>query len=154
MLNSIFVEICAHCSVGELIPAYDHKADILVLGSNIQTEWLYGLDVNGSIIIDLTPEKIVTNIDLLISRSLWKVSKSISPYIPTAKKKSVKVKQESVLIKSFSDDLEIITNAERSLVQVYIGKKTRDLEIYSLSEKCAVFIANAKLAGFQAILGA
>lgn len=153
MESGITVRLLPPTPQGRLWPRYNADADILVAESRFHQEWPYGIDIDGRIIFDIDEQRRLANFDLHIARRLWKVRQGVGP--PTrAREHDIMFTTEALNEKSFSMDLEVTTNSERTEARILFGERpTLDaLEAVKLSDQCFAYVDDGRLAGFYVSL--
>ena len=131
----------------ELYPRYDKGADLLEVGSVKSRDWPFGIDIDGNLIFDIDENRIIANFDLLIRKSLWKVSSILQP--PKANKRAcIEVSQEAINHKSFNLPLEVTTNETKSIVCIMFGRIETNGTWIVLSRQCLAYVVKDYLKGF------
>lgn len=153
MESGITVELLPPTPQGRLWPRYDADADILVAESPFPREWPYGIDIDGRIIFDIDKQRRLANFDLHIPRRLWKVRQGVGP--PTrAREHDIMFTTETLNEKSFSIDLEVTTNSERTEARILFGERPalEAVQAVKLSDQCFAYVDGGRLAGFYVSL--
>ena len=147
----IEVVLCPPSGSGRLRPRYDEEADLLEVGSAAPREWPYGVDIAGTVIFDLDRAGVLANFDVLVPRRLWRVNSSLNT--PKASRKAdLQFTRETLIKKSFTMPVEMITNPARSEVMVTFGREIYTAEVIEISGRCLAFVVGRMLLGFFIIL--
>lgn len=153
-MNGISVKITELNEIGSLTPAYDKEANIVVVESKIESEWTYGLDIDGLIIFDATKHYVLVNFDILMARKLWKVVDKDFTSMLSGKviNGNIQFTKEAIEQKSFSLPVEVFTNKNKSEIKIEIGRNISYSDVVKLSSKCYALINGNYLSGFYLIL--
>jgi hypothetical protein len=147
LMDAIEVQICEMTATGRLYPRYDVQTNILEVGSRVVKDWTYGVDIDGTIIFDLTQDRILANFDLLVPRHVWKVDPLLS-FPKPSKEGCIRFSASTVRHKSFHLSKDFRTNANRSNVLVIFGNVDQNVVWIGLSEKCSAAVRGSHLVGF------
>ncbi|WP_299676075.1 hypothetical protein [uncultured Dokdonia sp.] len=95
-------EILENEKILRLYPKYDSESGILEIQTKTPTDWVFGLDINGTIIFDINDKFIIENIDILIPKWKWEKYSGKLPWSEKVlKNKSVIFTKETINKKSF-----------------------------------------------------
>ena len=129
----------------QLKPVYDSESDILAVGSDVQREWLYGIDIDGTVVFDLDAARRLANFDVLVGRRLWERG-STRAWPSQSPVGTLVFSQEAIARKSFSMPIRCVYDEERRILSVTFGKDPVDeLE---MSQGCLALLAGSELVGF------
>lgn len=136
-----------------LVPSYDRESDILAVSSNVDADWVFGVDIDGSIVFDLDSSRRLVNFDVHIPMSLWKPCR-LGAWPDSVEKGSVLFARETVAHKSFHLPLRLLYDDARQLVLVEIGtgstagSRIGQPQTVALSDCCIALVIRERLAGF------
>ncbi len=133
---------------GRLYPRYDEEADVLEVGSSVQRDWLYGVDIDGNVVFDLDSDRVLANFDLLVPKYLWKVTESAGRWSSPSQEADLQFHRETLKHKSFHLPLEVTTDEKRSLVSIRFGEVNQQARVIILSESCLALVEADHLLGF------
>ena len=130
-----------------IIPHYDNEADLLFADSIVHKVWPYGIDINGTLILDFDKNHVLSSIELIVAKRYWNVvdqleKPSSSPYA------CLSIAEESLKKKSFDLPLKVTTNRSRDLVCVtFVNLLNQPISV-KLSDRCIAYLYKEKLLGF------
>lgn len=148
MKENIKIKLNVHSWLGDLTPAYDKEAGLLTITSSSITEWVYGIDIDGTVIFDINKDHILENIDILVSAELWDVTETVKkPVIKTEGK--IEIEKESLLIKSFHcPRLKVLTNYNKTAISLLFDSKNTSYHGIQVSKWCVALVDQNTLIGF------
>lgn len=153
-MTSIRVELHVPTEAGRLFPRYAEEADFLEIQSSVARPWPYGVNVDGgAIVFDLDGERVLTNVDILIPRRHWKFVERLPAPRPTIAADIV-FDQETIDLQGVSCEIQVLTDPERSVALIVLGRSTCQTEAIELSERCTALVHTNQLVGFYVVVRA
>jgi hypothetical protein len=150
-MTAITVELRNSTPQGRLYPRYDTEADLLVIESQIAHRWPMGINIDGRVILDVDAERMLANVDLLISRRYWKVgTKPLLPLQPS--EADLLLSEASLMHKNFHRKLTIVSDESKSWVYMQFGEAQAEHSWIALSTQCFAELSTNELLGFYIIL--
>jgi len=136
-----------------LVPRYDEEVNVLDLGSGIRMPWVYGVDIDGTIIFDLNAERLLVNVEVLIPKKMWRVAPQTT--VPYPKRSAtLTFSERTIRHKSFSLPITIYTNRQRTSVLILFDDAMNNNNAWwvKLSHRCFAAVQHGRLVGFLAWL--
>ena len=151
-MNAIEIALREPAEKYKLYPRYDKEADILEVRSKVSRIWQFGIDIDGTIIIDIDADGVLANIELLIPQHLWKPMKSPIGPLQVSRASTLIFTEQSLRHKSFSLPLEVTTDLSRSYVHIRFGQEKQKALWVALSQSCLALVEKSYLLGFHIAL--
>ena len=147
MEPGLVVQLRTQSGSGRVRPQYDKEADILSITSSAPRAWLSGVDVSGTLIIDVDRDGVLANVDVVVPKRLWKVADLVLPDL-VVQRADVAFAKETLARKSFALRVAVSINRQQSLVLVRIGNSAHVSRAVQLSERCIALLDRDVLSGF------
>src|SRR4028118_644144 len=77
-MTGIPVSVAPPTPEGRLYPRYQNSIGILTLSTNVSRRCPFGINIDGSLILDFDEEGLLAGVELLLPMSTWKGKASIS----------------------------------------------------------------------------
>jgi hypothetical protein len=137
---------------GRLYPALDASTQIFELTSRVLRPWTNGADIDGRILFDTDEAFLLANVELVISRRLWREVSDIQMPI-CSKAADIQFTERTLRTKSFTASITVQTNRRRDMVLIRWGTWSSDAEWIRLSDDALALVADkSNLIGFFAKL--
>lgn len=145
-MSGIKVDIRRPTEAGRLYPYYDSESDILVLESQFERDWCYGVDVDGSIVFDLDSDRVLANCDLNIPMGLW--ARDLELVWPMEiRSGDIAFSKDTIAEKSFNVPITVQLGHSDRYARISIGEAAPN-NLIALSELCIALLARDELVGF------
>ena len=134
---------------GRLYYQYDAEIDkhILSMETNVRRPWLYEINIDNQILLDLDDERVLGLVDIMIPKHSWEVDAVLD--LPHAAQVADLIFPEVTHRYEFIElPIKVKTNKIRSYACVLIGSIEEKSIWIELSEKCLALVANDRLCGF------
>jgi len=131
---------------GQLKPSYDPDADLLAVTSESDSDWPYGIDIDGNIVFDLNASRVLANFDLHVAQRLWQKGATLDwpEGVPTG---SLIFAEAALQQKSFSLPLRLPYDPDHGILRIEFGTMKAS-ESLALSDSCVALLSNGYLVGF------
>jgi hypothetical protein len=151
-MNDILVKKTKSTEYGFLIPKYDEESAILEVTAKKSKDWVYGIDIDGSLIFDIDKDLLIENFDVCINKKYWKKIDKFPNYeLVDDTSHNIVIDKKCVKTKSFNyKDLIFLTDKkhENLMITFNLSNHDRILRMHKISSKCFCFINDDVLKGF------
>lgn len=148
-MKNIIVKIKEASGKCVLKPHYDNESGVLEITSDYRRDWIYGIDIDGNVIIDIDKSYKIANVDLLVPKKLWEVSSEFPCFAESKTFIDLLFDLEMIRYKSFNLPMKILCNMKKDQVMILIDSINNSTIKYGLSNNCYVLINDeTKLCGF------
>ncbi|MGH8174772.1 MAG: hypothetical protein ACREV5_00750 [Steroidobacter sp.] len=145
-VRTISVNVKPPTKAGRLYPRYDEESGILAVESSVQRDWLFGIDIDGTLVFDLDEQRVLANFDLHIPKDRWE--RDLGPDATLISRPGdLMLTPESIAQKSFNLPIRVRTDSQAQRLRIEIGVAKADHAV-ALSESCVALLARNDLVGF------
>jgi hypothetical protein len=132
----------------DLAARYDAEAGVLEIPVIPEEDWTNGIDLDALVVIDLTEDLAVANIDVLMPKERWRSGLAVQ--LPDRRISPVRlhVTKTALATKSFRSTPTIHTSSDGSIVQVVVPH-SGPVTALGLTTHCDALISKTELVGFQ-----
>lgn len=145
------IEVAAEELMSELpdLPArYDAEARVLDIPVISGEEWMKGIDLDALVVIDLTEDLAVANIEVLTPRERWKPGLPVQVTDRGTSPVRLRVTPAAVARKSFRSTPSVHTSPDGATVQIVVPDNAPATAV-KLTKQCVGLIRRGQLAGFE-----
>ena len=148
-MDNLAVKILPSSEEGALYPRHDSESDYVTLDSRISQEWPFGINIDNLIILDFNSKRILSSVEVLKPRRLWK----------KASVESIDAKRQSGCLALADDnpkksrffmpeEINVVLDIDRTIAQLVFGALVPPLVAVRLSPKCEAIVSSGNLVGF------
>jgi len=145
-MTALTVRLCAATQQTAPHPRYDRDSDVLVAKTGVLGAWVFGLNIDGLLNLDLIADGTLAHVELVYPRGRWKTAPDIQR--PQAVRSAALAFTEGAIAhKDFDLPVEATTDSAHSWVWIGIGEHRRGGQWVALSSSCLALIIGKELTG-------
>ena len=146
-MKSIRIAVVPAKPENELAVRYVREANTLAAESASTKPWLYGVDINSTVIFDLDEDRVLVNIDVHAARPRWRRTRGGS-WPENARAGCLMFARSAVKHKSFNIPLRLDYDGSAGILHLRIGEPRAHTMAVRLSDRCVALAADGELLGF------
>ena len=136
-------------SSGASAPSYDRESGILEVPIIEGEQWTNGFDLDALVVVDVTDDLAVANLDILVPRDDWVRGLPLTRLERRSGLRRLRVTPEVLATKSFTATPEVFVSEDGTRVQVLLPGKRQAVRGIPISKHCDSLVVGDELVGFQ-----
>jgi hypothetical protein len=146
-MTALTVRLCAATQQTAPHPRYDRDSDVLVAKTGVLGAWVFGLNIDGLLNLDLIADGTLAHVELVYPKGRWKTKPDIQrPQV--VRSAALAFTEGAIGHKDFDLPVEVTADSAHSRVWIGIGEHRTGGHWVALSLSCLALIIGNELAGF------
>jgi hypothetical protein len=149
-MNGIPVSVAPPTAEGRLYPRYQNSIGILTLSTNPPRPCPFGINIDGTLILDFDEGRVLAGVELVLPMSRWKGKASTSPPVGSAGNLLLTTARQTSA--EYAWPITVSKNGQTGAARIAFGGGDYNRPI-TLSETCSALLLDDQLTGFWFTLG-